>query len=213
MCRQLYFYNHLTQVQGEGAIHKWRHPLGEGGLAKRWCYSISQFGKMGDKGGVKNLKKNERRHLWMAPKKQEAEALLPKLLCAHQGVQGLCRKFLICHGLDLSSHHAYKNLICIWKKKDYKKPLYYVCTLLKFMSKMRLIPRIFFQESNTWKVDKTFWIPNKTVQNVVFSYTEMQEKMRDLGWVFLLHVNRAGKITPLRYHSRKLLVKCFTSWS
>ena len=57
MCRQLYFYNHLTQVQGEGAIHKWRHPLGEGGLAKRWCYSISQFGKMGDKGGVKNLKK------------------------------------------------------------------------------------------------------------------------------------------------------------
>ena len=63
----------------------------------------------------------------MSLKKQEAEALLPKLLCAHQGVQGLCRKFLICHGLDLSSHHAYKNLICIWKK-NYKKPLYTMFT-------------------------------------------------------------------------------------
>ena len=36
-----------------------------------------------------------------------------------------------------------------------------------------------------------------TVQNVVFSYTDMYEKMRDLGWVFLLYINRAGKITPL----------------
>ena len=42
------------------AIHKRRHPLrGGGGSAKRWCYSISLFSKMGDKGegGVKNLKK------------------------------------------------------------------------------------------------------------------------------------------------------------
>ena len=48
-----------------------------------------------------------------------------------------------------------------------------------------------------WKMDKTFWIHNKTVQNVVFSYTNVYEKMRDLGWVFLLYINRAGKITPL----------------
>ena len=33
--------------------------LGGGGSAKRWCYSISLFSKMGDKGegGVKNIKK------------------------------------------------------------------------------------------------------------------------------------------------------------
>ena len=43
-----------------GAINNWRLPLrGEGGITKRWCYSISQFSKMSDKGegGVKNLKK------------------------------------------------------------------------------------------------------------------------------------------------------------
>ena len=44
----------------EGAIHKWRYPLrGEGGSAKRECYFVSIFSKMGDKGEgrVKNLRK------------------------------------------------------------------------------------------------------------------------------------------------------------
>ena len=48
-----------TNIHYIGAIHKWRHPLtGEGGSAKRRCYSISLFSEMGDKGegGVKNLK-------------------------------------------------------------------------------------------------------------------------------------------------------------
>ena len=43
-----------------GAIHKWCHPLRwEQGPAKRWCFSISLFSRMVDKGeeGVKNLKK------------------------------------------------------------------------------------------------------------------------------------------------------------
>ena len=128
----------------------------------------------------------------MALKKQEAEALLPKLLCAHQGVQGLCRKFLICHGLDLSSHHAYKNLICIWKKKNYKKPLYYVYTLLKFQSKMRLISRIIFFKSQTVeKWIKLFEYLTKQCRTLFF-LTQRCKK----NW-FLLHINRAGKITPL----------------
>ena len=44
----------------KGVVQKWRHPLrGKGRSAKRWCYSISLFSKMGDKGegGVKSLKK------------------------------------------------------------------------------------------------------------------------------------------------------------
>ena len=47
----IYFY--------QRAIHKWGHPLGGRGSARRWRYSISLFSKMGDKGegGVKNLKK------------------------------------------------------------------------------------------------------------------------------------------------------------
>ena len=41
----------------KGVVQKWSHPLrGKGRSAKRWCYSISLFSKMGDKGegGVKN---------------------------------------------------------------------------------------------------------------------------------------------------------------
>ena len=41
---------------------------GEEGSAKRWCYYIILFSKMGDKGkGGSKISKNEWHHLWMAP--------------------------------------------------------------------------------------------------------------------------------------------------
>ena len=41
-----------------GAVHKWCHPFGgEGVSAEKWCYSISLFSKMGDKGEGQKFQK------------------------------------------------------------------------------------------------------------------------------------------------------------
>ena len=44
----IYFYQRAT--------HKWGHPLGGRGSARRWRYSISLFSKMGEEGGGRGRK-------------------------------------------------------------------------------------------------------------------------------------------------------------
>ena len=53
----LYFLKRKKKIY-IGAVHKWCHPFGgEGVSAEKWCYSISLFSKMGDKGEGQKFQK------------------------------------------------------------------------------------------------------------------------------------------------------------
>ena len=54
----LYFLKRKKRYIYIGAVHKWCHPFGgEGVSAEKWCYSISLFSKMGDKGEGQKFQK------------------------------------------------------------------------------------------------------------------------------------------------------------